>query len=143
MENTIVTKEEMKTECLKRLEMLNVHPNVMQDFSNGVLNCSDNPSGSLCWLDDDMKKSIKKFENEYGGMVYHVIKSWWRTSGNSTEEHWAFLYVSKHKNEWNFDRELISNMTPYAYVVNCACEWCSEIGSIGIHSHFGGVIRTC
>ena len=143
MENTIVTKEEMKTECLKRLEMLNVHPNVIHDFKDGVLNCSENPLGALYWLDDDMKKSIKAFEDEYGGMVYHVIKSWWRIDGGSAEEHWAFLYVSKNKDEWEYDRRLISNMTPYAYVDNRAYDWCSEIGSIGIQPRFGGVVRTC
>ena len=44
----------------------------------------------------------------------------------------SYLYVSKHKDEWEADRELIKEGQTIAYVINRNDEFCSEIGSIGI-----------
>lgn len=124
-------KEEMKKEALNRMKMLKLHPNIIKEFSNkGILNLSLN--AALYYLSEEQLARVQEFEKEYGGLVYHVIQNRYMLS---------FLYVSKHKEEWEYDRNDLKEGYPIAYVVNLSDESCSEFGSIGIRPCVGGVIR--
>lgn len=125
-------KEEMKKEALNRMKMLKLHPNIIKEFSNkGILNLSLN--AALYYLSEEQLARVQEFEKEYGGLVYHVIQNRYMLS---------FLYVSKHKEEWEYDRNDLKEGYPIAYVVNLSDESCSEFGSIGIRPCVGGLLRT-
>lgn len=132
-----MTREMKKAEALERMKMLKLHSNVINEFQNhDKVNLSEN-GGFLYWLNDDQKMRVAEFEKKYDALVYHVIR-------NITEfgELLSYLYVSDSKEEWEMDREDLTNGTALVYVENLNDKWCSEFGSIGIQPRLGGLLRT-
>ena len=124
-------------EAVKRMKMLHIMDRPIKEFENeGVLNLSEG-IGLLYWLDDEEKKMVADFEEEYSCVVYHVIKTF-STLGLM----YSLLYVSKHMDELEMDRADIQEGRAFVYVVNKDMPDCSEFGTIGIRPSFGGVIRT-
>ena len=123
-----------KKEAIERMKILGLHPNVIKDFKQGILNYSE--KGILFWVNDEWKKYIENFEQEYNCLVYHIIH-------NQTEfgELLTMLYVSDDKEEWSRDRQDLKECCAYAYVENIDDPYCSEIGYVAIKPLFGGVIR--
>ena len=128
-------KEKQKAEAIKRMKALKVISGAIEQFEedNAIMVCEN---GFLYWLDDEQKKMVKDFEEEYGGMVYMVIH-------NVTEfgELYSMLYVSQHESEWKMDWEDLEDSIAMAYVKNVSDDFCSEFGCISIRSRFGGIIR--
>lgn len=124
-------------EALHRMKTLKLHENVIKEFrENGKLNLSD-MGGILFWLDESEERMVREWERKTDNIVYHVIKSYF-----SFGLCYSFLYVSPHQDEWEYDKEDIKAGCPLAYVKNVTCEFCSEYGSIGITSQWGGLDRT-
>ena len=134
-----VSREIKKAEAINRMQVLNLYnPYIkafkdkneifMSEMTGGVYEFSSNTE--LC-------NKVKEFEAEYEALVYHVIHT-------LTEfgELYSFLYVSDHEEEWEMDNEDISEGYALAYVWNQDCDWCSELGSIGVRGKFGGIVRT-
>lgn len=129
-------KKIQKEEAIKRMNMLKLHPNAINEFNDeDKLNQSEY-GGILYWLDEKQIEIVKEFEITYGAIVYHVIRSY-----TEFGELLSFLYVSKYKEEWSSDRREIQGNCPMVYVYNVDEPYFSEFGSIGIKSQFGGVIR--
>jgi len=132
MERTV-----QKQEALERMKMLKLHENVIREFEKeDLINLSEH-GGILYWLDDKQKEYVARFEREHNAVVYHVIH-------NYTEfgELLAFLYVSSHEEEWEYDRDDLKDGYALAYVENLDDPCFSEFGSIGIKPQFGGLCRT-
>ena len=133
------TKEQMKQEALFRMKLLNLHPNVVNEFQNeDKLNYSEGTLGILYWATDEMKQIVESFEKKTGYTVYHLID-------NNSEEigHMlTLLYVSTEMEEWTYDRRDIRDGCPLAYVENMTYPDCSEFGSVGVRPANGGVVRT-
>lgn len=140
-------KTTQRAEAVRRLKSLDVHPNVIRDFTRIEIikgKGEDTPllnysvGGILYWVEDEeWLKIISDFESKYNAVVYHVIFS--RTTfGNML----SLLYVSEHEEEWEMDRADLDEGYAYAYVANLDDEQLSEIGSICIEPRFGGVLRT-
>lgn len=131
-------KIKQKQEAIERMKMLKIYSQAIKEFEKeNVINVSEH-GGILFWLDDEQQEMVKKFEEKYNAVVYHVIH-------NYTEfgELYSLLYVSQHENEWDYDKDDIKHNIALCYVVNKNEENFSEFGSIGIRPQFGGVIRTC
>ena len=131
-------KIKQKQEALSRMRMLDIYYPAIKEFEKeNVINVSEH-GGILFWLDDEQQEMIKRFEEKYNAVVYHVIH-------NYTEfgELYSLLYVSQHENEWDYDKDDIKHNIALCFVVNKDEECFSEFGSIGIRPQFGGVIRTC
>ena len=74
--NEQITREAMKKEAERRIKMLNLHPNAVQDFiEEGRLNRSDRTRivspfgkhmiGALFWLNDEEKQMVAQIEKEW------------------------------------------------------------------------------
>ena len=125
-----------REEAVKRLKMLKVHPNVIKDFRNGIINYS--VRGILFWIEkESWANIISAFEKDYNSVVYHAI-----INHAKFGDMLSLLYVSQHEKEWELDRQLLTYGETVSYVYNFDAPYCSEIGSIGIKSAFGGIIRT-
>lgn len=123
-------------EALKRIEMLELHPNVAKELEKeSKLNVSEH-MGALFWLKEGEDEIIRKIEEQYGILVYHCIRS-------HTEMGMMLscLYVSSSEEEWEMERVDLERNRPLAYVYNADFPEFSEFGSIGIKQQFGGVIR--
>lgn len=133
------TREQMKQEALARMKLLNLHPNVVNEFQNeNKLNYSEGTLGILYCATDEMKQVAEGFEKKTGYKVYHLID-------NNSEEigHMlTLLYVSTDMEEWTYDRRDIQDGCPLAYVANMTYPDCSEFGSVGVRPANGGVVRT-
>lgn len=133
-----VTKAMMKTEALERMDILNLHPNVIKEFKEqGVLNYSYSILGFLYWLTEETQARVNLFEKETGYLVYHVIED-----ETSIGRLITFLYVSANSDEWEQDKQDLREGFALAFVVNANDELCSEFGSVGLKSVNGGVVRT-
>ena len=130
-------KTKQRTEALKRMELLKLHENVIDDFKEiSLLNQSEH-GGILYWVEGEMEKKIREWEEKTGNLVYHVIHDY-----TEFGELLSLLYVSQYEEEWETDREDIQDGYALAYVMNLTDDWCSEYGSIGIRPQWGGVVRT-
>ena len=131
-------KLEKKQEALNRMRMLDIYSPVIKEFEKeNIINKSEH-GGMLYWLDENEQEFVKEFEEKYNAIVYHIIH-------NYTEfgELYSLLFVSQHKEEWDWDNEDIKNNIAMVYVKNIDEDAFSEFGSIGIKSQFGGLVRTC
>ena len=130
-----VSMENMKAEAIKRMKWWKLHPNVIRDFENGVLNASEH-MGMWYWLDDDDKKLVEDWAKESGYLPYHVIKSF-----TEFGELLSILFVENTKEEWKADAEDAKYGIQFSYVINKTDPFCSEYGSIGVRPSFGGLVR--
>lgn len=105
---------------------------------NGTPLSSEPPWGAFYALNDQQKAAVHEFEEEYGGLVYSVIRSFHQELGVIDN----LLYVSDEKDEWPWDWGDIENMCPCVYAVNYNTPEFSEFGSIGVKMGAGaGLIR--
>lgn len=147
MTTNSTSKNEMIEEALKRMKLLDLSESIITQFKdNSTLYCSTNCSFpapfnsivtvNLVPLEESIQEKIKRFEKEYQGVVFHVIKSESRIG-----LHYSFLYVCKNTEEWNLDLEDIKDNTPLTWTENITDPDCSEFGQIGVHKINGGLIR--
>ena len=129
-------KMKMLNEAIRRMKLLELHPNTMKDLKNGKVNVSKQ-MGALYWANEDEQKIIANFEKEHNALVYHAVYT--PTNFGCCL---SLLFVSQYDEEWKMDIEDIKEHYPFAMVINLDDEWCSDMGSIGVKPMFGGLIRT-
>lgn len=127
--------DEARAEAVKRLEVLKVHENVLNEFKEGKLNKSEN-MGALYWLNHEEQAMVEAFEKEHVAIVYHVIHQF-----TNIGEMYNLLYVNLDDSEWELDHEDLKEEQALAYVINKTMLDCSEFGNIGVRSFIGGVVR--
>lgn len=137
-----------KAEAIKRLELLKLLPNVITDFKNNdTVYYSERQNkifdGILYWIsnNEDYERLVKEFEENYDALVYHA-----QLTIFSYGLCLSMLFVSKYQEEWEMEREAITNpydgvVDTYAYVANLNEPDFSEIGRIGIIRKNGGISR--
>lgn len=137
IENVSSSKQDIemkKLEAKKRLQLLNVHQNVINEFmQEDKLNKSDGKLGILYWLDDNEEKMIKDFQENYGVLVYHVIKTYTIDMGIIYD----LLYISEDIDCWDIEKDDLKNGYALSYTISTF----SESGVIKIKPVNGGVIR--
>lgn len=134
-----VNKKEMKNEVIKRMKILRLHQNVLDDFINeNKLNKSDSPVGALYWLDEKELEMVKDFENKHNVIVYHIIHTF-----SNLGETYELLFITKEKEEWEAEKVDLKNGFALAQVIVMDDSPNSEMGYIGIENINGGLIRKC
>ena len=131
-----------KQEAVFRMQQLGIMPECIEAFENGKLWESETNSipGAMYELDGKEKALVRKFEQEYNALVYHVIHTLCNIR-NDNHEMYSMLYVSNYPEEWEMDREMLKDNIAYAYVYNATDPDLSEIGSIAIQPVNGGLVR--
>lgn len=133
-------KEKMKEEALRRMKKWDLHENVIREFKDeDKLNKSERSfaPGILYYLNEEETTMIKEWEEEYGGLVYHVIHDY-----TNIGELYTLLFVSKYENEWEYEDRDIDAETPLCYVINKNYNLNSEFGHCVIKPANGGLERT-
>lgn len=132
-----VSRADKKKEAIKRMEVLDIYSEAIRQFEKeGYINCSEPPYGANYWLDDEQRKIVREFEEEYNALVYFATKSY-TEFGTLT----SFLYVSDYPDEWKMDNGELKDGYVYAYVYNHDVPEYSEFGLIKVKSIFGGLVR--
>lgn len=134
-----VSIEEKRAEAIKRMKAFGFFSDTVKLFEkNGTPLSSEPPWGAFYALNDQQKAAVHEFEEQYGGLVYSVIRSFHKELGIIDN----LLYVSDEKDEWPWDWGDIENMCPCIYAVNYNTPEFSEFGSIGVKMGVGaGLIR--
>lgn len=134
-----VSIEEKRAKAIKRMKAFGFFSDTVKLFEkNGTPLSSEPPWGAFYALNDQQKAAVHEFEEEYGGLVYSVIRSFHQELGVIDN----LLYVSDEKDEWPWDWGDIENMCPCVYAVNYNTPEFSEFGSIGVKMGAGaGLIR--
>lgn len=136
-------KERQKQEAIKRMKMLKLMDNVVEEFKDkGTLYYSERMNAMfnavLYWVDnhEEWSKMIKDFEKKWGFMVYHA-----QLTHTYVGDILSLLYVTKDEEEWEQDRQDIKDGVVYAKCVNLNDDYFSEYGYIGIKPSMGGIVR--
>lgn len=131
-----MNKEERFIEAIERMKLLKLDNYCIEAFTKGKVWESEG-YGALYEVNKKEQELIDKFEKNHPNcLVYHMIHNVFEFG-----ECYSMLYVSGDKEEWEQDKEDISESYVFAYVYNKDYEWCSEFGSIAVKSQFGGLVR--
>lgn len=132
-----MTREMQIKEAVKRMKNLNIHPNAIRELEKeNKINVSTF-MGALFWATEEQQKIIKEFESRHNAVVYHCIDTY-SNFGHLLN----MLFVSEYEEEWEMDNDDIVHGQVIAMVENLDDPFCSDMGSIGIKSVAGGLIRT-
>ena len=123
-----ISIEEKRTEAIARMKSWGIYPGIRKQFEkDAIVSESAPPLGACYWLDEEQMARVREFQDQYNALVYHVIHSF--TNFGEME---SYLYVSDYPEEWERDREDISEGQQLAYVYNKTMPDCSEFGTIGV-----------
>ena len=90
-----VSREDKKAEAVARMKLLGIYPETNDQFEReDLVSISEPPFGAFFWVDDEDKKRIQQFEQEYNALVFVVIRSY--TNIGKMD---SYLYVSDHHEE--------------------------------------------
>lgn len=137
-------REKQKQEAIKRMEMLHIMKEVIEDFKkNDKVYYSERQNSffnaTLYWLDNNPEwaKQVKEFENKNGVLVYHC-----QLTHTEMGDLLSLLYVAKDEDEWSRERKDIEDREVFVKVLNLDDDFCSDYGYIGIQPSMGGITRT-
>lgn len=135
-------REKQKAESLKRLELLNIKEDVINDFKEESkvyfstriegLNSINVP----VMLNELFSNQIKEFEMKHHALVYHGELSNFDFGTCLT-----LLFVSSDEHQWEQDRIDLSNNEAYCFVINESSLDCSEFGYCGFEKIDGSIKR--
>ena len=130
--------EEMKREAIRRMELLKLDARTIRDFEwDGSVSLSQQ-IGDQIFLqpsDDEISALVKRFEQGYECLVYHVL---WADSP-MVGECWSLLFVSPASSDWNSERKYIESYgLVYAYVES---EMEDGVSEIMVQPQNGSLIR--
>ena len=133
-----MNKSEMKKIAIEHLKALNIYRPYIAEFrKNGTVTMFERFGGY--YINEmngytELESRIKEFERDYEAMVYAVTHEYLEFG-----ECYTFLYVDKDDpNNLTIDDGLYY---VYAYVWNKTMDYCSEFGTVGIQSSYGGIAR--
>lgn len=132
-----VSREDKKVEAIKRMRAMKIFPDAIKQFAeDDVVMVSEPPIGGLYWLNDEQKKMVQDFENEWNALAYLVVRSF--TNLGTMD---SIFYVSDYEGEWCMDDADIKENYACVYVVNHDAPDCSEFGTITWKNAGGGILR--
>ena len=130
--------EEMKREAIRRMGLLKLDARTIRDFERDGSVSRSQQIGNQILLhpsDAEISARVKRFEQGYECLVYHVL---WADSP-MVGECWSLLFVSPASSDWNSERKYIeSSGLVYAYVES---EMEDGVSEIMVQPQNGSLIR--
>ena len=132
--------ENAKDMCISIMKDLDIYKPYINGFKNKDDVCFfEGFGGYWVYQEEEILAKMREIEKEYNIKVYAITHEFAEFG-----ELWNFLYVENDEELPKCDYLLgCGNNTFYvrAYVWNKTNEWCSEFGTIGIKTAFGGIKR--
>lgn len=131
-----MTQKEVALSAMKSLDIY--APYIKKFEKDGTITLFERFGGYYIdeYNEPELLKEIKKFEAEYGSIVYAVTHTFTQFG-----ELYEFLCISKYEEEWEDTLEDVKEGYAFSYVWNKTDEWCSEFGTIMVTSIGGGIAR--
>lgn len=137
-------KNKQKLEAIKRMKLLKIMPQVIEDFEKkDIVYYSERQNqlflAVLYWISNhkEFVYLVEEFERKHKALVYHAQLTHLEYGDNL-----ALFYVSNEEEEWSQDKNDIVNGRLFSRVLNLQCDYDSDFGYIGIKPVMGGVVRT-
>lgn len=138
MKTNATLQQQQKEMAISLLKQLGIYQPYIDGFEKDDTVCFfEHYAGFWAYQDEELINKVKEIEKEYGCRVYAITHEF-----TDFGECYSMLLVSKYKEEWS--RSIVSNKGThyaFAYVWNKTDEWCSEFGTVGVKSGFGGITR--
>ena len=100
--------EAKKAEAVERMKLWGIYPPIIKCFEQeGIVSESAPPLGTCSQLEGEQLERVRKFEEKYNAVVYHVIHSF--TNIGELE---SYLFVSDRPDEWETDRKDLKSGQP-------------------------------
>ena len=140
-----MTRQKQKQEALKRMQLLKLHKNVINEFKKeDVVYYSERQNrifdGILYWVSNkpEFVEIIKEFETRHNALVYHA-----QLTRTTFGDCLTLFYVSQYDEEWQMDLDALKEKEIHtcAYVVNLDDPDFSEFGYVGLIRKNGGISR--
>ena len=141
-------KKEMFDEALRRLELLGVDEDSIDDFRESKV-----PPKSYADIDTmRVRRSeltqkelgyIEEFENKFNMLVYYVIQDTGFWPDGYPFDRYSLAYVSEFKDEWEMERQdsIVMCKAIPAYIINEEEPSCSEITEFGYQNVSGLLVN--
>ena len=133
-----MTKQQRKKQAIKYLKQLDVYEPLIKGFEENDHVCLfEHYGGYWVYQRPLIEEKMKLLEKKFHCTVYAITHEI-----TNFGECYSFLVVTNYKHEWptllesNKDKH-----SAFAYVWNKTDEWCSEFGSVLLHSDCGGLNR--
>ena len=134
-----MTRDKQKAEAIKRMQLMGISPEAVKALDlSGTVHASSDPDGALTPVDTGTAELIRKFELEYGALVFLVVRSI-QTYGCQLD---SLIYVSQYEEDWELNMAYIKDGFVMTYKINYLYPEYSEFGSIAYEITETGVIRT-
>ena len=132
------TLQERKTKAIEIMKKMEIYQQYIEEFDkNNQITYFERGMGYWVNADSELYQRIKKIEEKYDLTVYAITHEYCEFG-----ECYSLLYLSNRKGEWKHTVESDGKEHyAYAYVWNKTDDSCSEFGTIGIRSIFGGITR--
>ena len=136
-ESAILTRDQLKTEAQKWMELMKVNPKIINRFIKDDQTMIATPDYGYCILSPTEQEELRQMEAKYDIVVYMIIRAY--TNIGTLD---SFLYVSKYPDEWEMEREDIKSGIVMTYTINREDSLLSDWGSIAFYTDpYGMVIR--
>lgn len=133
-----MTKEQRKAKAVELLKQLNVYKPYVKGFENEDRVCFFERYAGF-WVDQEPEvfEKMQEIEKNHNCTVYAITHEF-----TDFGECYSFLLVTDYEEEWdNLVYQNGNRYSAFSYVWNKSDEWCSEFGSVGVASNFGGITR--
>ena len=119
------------------IRQMKLHPNVLKDFTEGIINYSEEPDGTLFWATDEQMKVIERIEESGLCKVWHIIKGTYKFGDDEYMQIETYLLSVEETEElekWN------NGYLAFSYS-RFPSAGTSDYGEVIIKPHNGGLKR--
>lgn len=130
--------KKQKEKAIQLMKQLDIYKPYIQGFEENSMVCFfERFGGYRADQEPELYEKMKAIEKKYRCMVYAITHEWLEFG-----ECYSFLIVTAYPEEWAALVHSNGNEhTAFAYVWNKDDNWCSEFGTIMVHSFGGGIRR--
>ena len=131
-----ITKQ--KDKAIELMKQMDIYKPYIKGFQEKGMVCFFERFGGY-WADQEpeLYEKMKAIEKKYNCLVYAITHEWLEFG-----ECYSLLIVTAYPEEWATLVQSKGNKhIAFAYVWNKDDDWCSEFGTIMVHSFGGGIRR--
>ena len=129
-------KQTQKAESIKRMQLLDLPDEIIEDFTQAKRVCKLDTYGSFYALTDEEEVFITQFEQQRNAVVYFVLESY-----TYNYKMLNFFYVCNYMDEWAQDQFDLEHGKAICYVQNLDIPEFSDVGKIYFRHTLWGIYR--
>ena len=126
----MISIEELKEECIRRLRLLKLSEEVITKFEIEDTIYLSEIAGTLLEVNNDIMRKVQQLEADRKIKIYHIIHQ-----KTQCKDIYCLLFVDRNKEQWKYEYRDLS----LGYAVPVFYEKTLELKEIGIRSKDGKI----